>query len=61
MLLILPSYSVHTNLEGTIFVTGGHRVEVLKENTATSRNEKASVLSSPPALCFVRPQSIQKL
>ena len=37
-------------------MTGRHRVEVLKGNTALSRNEKASVLSSPPALCFVRHQ-----
>jgi hypothetical protein len=61
MLLMLPNHSVHTNLERTIFVTGGHRVEALKGNTAVSRNEKASVLSSPPALCFVRPQHIQNL
>jgi len=56
---MLPSHSVHTDLEG--IVTGGHRVEVLKGNTTISRNEKASVLASPPALCFVRPQCIQKL
>lgn len=61
MLLMLPSHSVHTNLGGTVFVIGGHRVGVLKGNTAISRNEKASVLSSPPVLHFVRPQCIRKL
>jgi len=59
MLLMLPSHSVYTNLEGTIFVTGGHSIQVLKGNTALSRNKKASVLSSPPALSFVKPQCIQ--
>jgi hypothetical protein len=43
MLLMLPSHSVHTNLGGTIFVAGGHRVEVPKGNIAISRNEMASV------------------